>query len=269
MRIVIRDDDTCGFTHPDEIQACYEKIWNDMPISLSVTPYRIPGNDKNLPKHLKGSMEILPLHENHELVEMLRTEIIARRIDISMHGYHHLCYNSLPEYVGGEDLANKAKEGRAYLEKLLGLTVASFVPPNNGVSPAGIAAVIAGGMNLVNVPSLWSAKKRPVTSKTLRHLPFYYWHRKVRKMPYPYVLDMGDHKEVEYHTVGPLSRRNLLFSELDYCAQNNGVFVLATHYHAFDKKTRDGETVRALVFNLIDRAIAKHDTEFVGINAIW
>ena len=102
--VVIRDDDTCGFTNPEEIQACYEKIWDDIPISLSVTPFRIPGNDKNLPKHLMGSMGILPLHENNELVQMLRAEINAGRIDISMHGYHHLCYKGLPEYVGGEDL---------------------------------------------------------------------------------------------------------------------------------------------------------------------
>ena len=269
MRMIIRDDDTCGFTQPEEIQACYEKIWDDIPISLSVTPFRIPGNDKNLPKQLMGEMEILPLHENQELVQMLRAEIIAGRIDISMHGYHHLCYNGLPEYVGGEDLDKKTKDGRAYLEKLLGLIVSSFVPPNNGINPAGIAAVIAAGMNLVNVPSLWSVKRRPVTSQSLRHIPVYFWHRKVRKMIYPYVLDMGDHKEVEYHTVGPRSRRKQLFSELDYCERNNGVFVLSTHYHAFDRKTQDGETVRALVFDLIDRAIAKPDTEFLGINSIW
>ena len=103
---MIRDDDTCWFTRPEEIRACYEKIWDDMPVSLSVTPYRIPGNDKNLPKHLFGSMEILPLHENTELLQFLRQEIEAGRIDISMHGYHHLCYHGLPEYVGGDDLGN-------------------------------------------------------------------------------------------------------------------------------------------------------------------
>lgn len=269
MRIVIRDDDTCGFTHPDEIHGCYENIWDDIPISLSVTPYRIPGNDKNLPKSLMGRMDILPLHENQDLVQMLRAEVVANRLDISMHGYHHLCYKDMPEYVGGEDLGNKTKEGRIYLEQLLGTTVLTFVPPNNAISPSGIAAVIGAGMNLVNVPSLWSVRRRPVTCMTLRHIPVYYWHRKVRKMPYPYVLDMGDHGEVEYHTVGPRSQRKQLYSELDYCAQNNGVFILATHYHAFDRKTQDGETVRSLVFNLIDRAMAKPDTKFVGINSIW
>jgi len=269
MVIVIRDDDTCGFTQPGEIQACYEKIWDDIPISLSVTPFRIPGNDKNLPKHLMGKIETLPLHENQELVQMLRAEIIAGRIDISMHGYHHTCYNGLPEYVGGEELGKKTRDGRTYLENLLGLMVSSFVPPNNAISKGGISAVIDAGMNLVNVPSLWSVRRRPMTSKTIRHIPVYYWHRKVRKMPYPYVLDMGNHKEVGYHTAGPRSRRKQLFSDLDYCERNNGVFVISTHYHAFDRKTQDGETVRALVFDLIDRAIAWPDTEFVGINTIW
>ena len=88
-------------------------------------------------------------------------------------------------------------------------------------------------------------------------------------MPYPYILDMGDHKEVSYHTVGPRSQSKQLFSELDYCARNNGVFVLSTHYHAFERNTQDGGTVRALVFDLIDRAMAMPDTKFLGINAIW
>jgi predicted deacetylase len=269
MIVVIRDDDTCGFTNPEEIRYCYGGIWNDIPVSLSVTPYRIPGNDKNLPSHLKGKMDIYPLHKNTELVDMLRAEINAGRIDISMHGYHHLCYNGLPEYVSGKDLKNKTKSGRSYLENVLGLVVSTFVPPNNGISHDGVAAVVAAGMNLVNVPSLWSIRHRPVSMYTLMHAPVYYWHRKVRGMLYPHILDMGDHLEVQYHTVGPRSQRKKLLQELEYCKSNNGVFVLSTHYHAFEKQTQDGQTVQKLVMDLIDNAGNCADVRFLGINSIW
>ena len=269
MKIVIRDDDTCAFTRPEDIESCYASIWDNAPVSLSVTPFRIPGNDKNLPKHLFGKMEIMPLHENGDLIQMLRSGITAGRIDISMHGYHHLCYHGKPEYVAGTDLYEKTKNGHSYLEKHLNTKVLSFVPPNNGISKDGLRAVIAAGMNLVNVPSLYSAKRRPLSAKTLRYIPVYYWHRKIHGMKYPYVLNMQDHCEVEYHTVGPQSRQSLLFAELDYCHENNGIFVLSTHYHAFEKKTLDGDSVRSVVYRLIDRAAAMPDTDFVGINDIW
>jgi hypothetical protein len=75
VKIIIRDDDTCGFTRPEEILSCYQQIWQEIPVSLSVTPFRIPGNDRNLPEHLNGKMEIFPLHKNQEIQQMLREGI--------------------------------------------------------------------------------------------------------------------------------------------------------------------------------------------------
>lgn len=266
---VIRDDDTCGFTKPEEIQACYEDIWSEVPVSLSVTPYRIPGNDRNLPDYLMGCNDVFPLHENTALMQMLKEQINYNRIDISLHGYHHLCYDGLPEYVGGTELFRKTKEGRTYLERLFEIDVISFVPPHNSIGLSGQAAISAAHMNLVNVQSLLSSKRRSVTARTLIHAPAFYWHKKVRRQRYPYILNLGDHKEVEYCTVGPGSHREALLRELDYCCDMDGIFVLSTHYHAFDKVTPDGHTVRSVVYSLIDRVMTKKNVNFLGINSIW
>ena len=266
---VIRDDDTCGFTKPEEIQACYEEIWSEAPVSLSVTPFRIPGNDRNLPDNLMGCNDVFPLHENTDLVHMLKEQIRAGYIDVSLHGYHHLCYNGHPEYIGGTGLTNKTREGRAYLEGLFGIDVLSFVPPHNSIGLSGLDAISASHMNLVNVPSLYSGKQRSVTARSLINAPAFYWHKKVRRMGYPYILNLGDRKEVEFHTVGPKSCRKELFIELDYCCDQDGVFVLSTHYHAFERLTQDGYTVRTLVYDLINRAMARKDVNFLGINSIW
>jgi len=269
MKLVVRDDDTCGFTPVDELRVCYSEIWDEVPVSLSVTPFRIPGDDRNLPPELAGNMDILPLHENAGLVDFLRCGIKDGRIDIAMHGYHHLCYNGLPEYVGGADLERKTIEGRKYLEGLLGTEVLTFVPPHNAISLEALPSLIMACMNIVNVPSI---VKRAVHGRRIpgiRSLAAYYWHRKVKHHQYPYILDLGDHKEVSYHTVGPRSERKFLFEELHYCRDQEGVFVLATHYHAFNRQTRDGETVRKLLFDLLDQAKGMPDVSFVGVNSIW
>ena len=43
MKFLIRDDDTCAMTRPEELEACYREIWDEIPVGLSVTPFRIPG----------------------------------------------------------------------------------------------------------------------------------------------------------------------------------------------------------------------------------
>lgn len=269
MKFVLRDDDTCGFTRVDELKDCYAELRGDIPVSLSITPFRIPGNDRNLSPELAGSMSVLPLHENPELVEFLRGGIQEGRFDVAMHGYHHLRYNGLPEYVGGYDLAHKTIEGRAYLEKLLGTRVLTFVPPNNAIGLDALQSVVAAGMNIVNIPSLLGRLFRRGRIPGIRSLLGYYWHRKVKHHQYPYVLDLGDHREVCFHTVGPRSNRKSLFGELQYCHEQDGIFVLATHYHAFARQTADDEPVRTLLFDLLDRAMGMPGVSFMGVNSIW
>ena len=269
MKVIVRDDDTCGFTQVDELNACYTDIWGEIPISLSVTPYRIPGTDRNLTGELAGSMDIMPLHENVELVDFLRRSLQDGQVDVSMHGYHHLRYNGLPEYVGGSDLERKTLEGKAYLDNLLSTSVVTFVPPNNVISLDAIGVVTKAGMNLVNVPSIWGRVFHGGRMPDVSQLLEFYLHRKVRNRQYRYILDMGNHKEVGFHTVGPRSKRKMLFEEMNYCHERDGVFVLAAHYHAFPRKTDDGESVKTLLFDLIDKAVGMSGVEFVGINSIW
>ncbi len=148
MKFVIRDDDACVFTTPAELRACYGDIWRDVPISLSVTPFRIPGNDRNAPPDYKDSTEILPLEQNVGLVKFIREGVKESRLDVTLHGYHHLRCNGLPEFIGCDELAKKAVNGKAYLEELLGVNIKTFVPPYNGISRIGLDAIVSAGMNL-------------------------------------------------------------------------------------------------------------------------
>jgi len=269
MRFVVRDDDACGFTSPGEISACYEHIWADVPVSLSVTPFRIPGNDRNAPEKYKGSMKILPLEQNPELVQFIREGVRNRHIDITLHGYHHWRCRDLPEFIGCDDLPEKARKGKAYLDELLDVNVRTFVPPNNGISREGLSAIIDAGMNLGGVVKLWSPRSRSITLRSLFYCPRVWLHQGLRGRRYPFILDMGNHEEVSCNTVGPRSHFGRLRQELSYCHKEDGIFVLATHYHAFGRQTEDGITVGKAVYELIEMAAGLPGTEFLGFNDIW
>jgi hypothetical protein len=112
-------------------------------------------------------------------------------------------------------------------------------------------------------------KVRDFSLRSWLNMPQVYWQRRILGHPYAHVLDFGTHKELDYHTVGPSSDMRTLLSDLDFCIEHDGTYVLATHYHAFDRELVSGETVRAAVFKLIDRAVGRTRVEFVGINSVW
>ncbi|HDY90378.1 MAG TPA: DUF2334 domain-containing protein [bacterium] len=269
MYFVIRDDDTCAYTAPEELEACYKDIWGYMTVSLSTTPFRIPGNDIHVPDVLKGNMQVQPLENNPELVSLLKSGIREKKIDISLHGYHHCRHEGEPEFVGANDLSRKALHGKTHLEALLGVQIKTFVPPNNSIERRGLEAVVGAGMNVTGIRSLFSTRYRNISLRAMRSAPKYYWHTRVKKHQYPYLLNLGDHKEVSYHTFGPNSSFHDLKREFEYCYDHDGVYILSTHYHAFDRIARDGRTVRALINDIIDLAQSKSNIKYVGINEIW
>ena len=162
MKFIIRDDDTCAFTKPEDLHTCYREIWDDIPINLSVTPYRIPGNSTATPQEYAGQNKPLPLGENKELVSFLTENQAQKRLHFALHGYYHTKPNYLPEYIGGTDLKKKTAEGKSYLEKTLNCTISTFIPPNNGIAINGLLAVVENRMNLIGIPPILKGKYRRV-----------------------------------------------------------------------------------------------------------
>lgn len=269
MKFVLRDDDTCAFTTPSDLISCYQEVWQSVPVNVSVTPFRVPGSYHFVPDQYYGARTPLSIESNHELVSFLKEKIKNGCIDIALHGYHHDVYDGKPEYVAGERLLEKTIHAKQYLSALLGTEVNTFVPPHNSIGKSGLDGVIAAGLNLVNIPSLWSLKVRKPELRTYLNMPKVYWHTKLQSRLYPHILNFKNHKEISYHTAGPSSIRQQLINELDYCHEQNGVFILATHYHSFEKISKSGQTIRTLVHDLINHATSKPGTSFVRINDIW
>lgn len=234
MYFCVRDDDTSFFTSPEELDKAYGEITESGPISLAVVPFHRAGTSKAVPDKYRGRGSIHPLHDNRALVEYLRAGISEGRFEIMLHGYHHDEPSEQEwEFSAGKDLLEKAVDGRKYLEDLLGAPIRVFVPPHNAIGRAGLRAIVCASLHLgcvAGLRSAWSPLSR-ATWKTWLKL------RKWRKgggLGIPWILDLGDHREIAGNPVTPASsfenNQKIFASTLGV----QGVFCAATHYWELD-----------------------------------
>lgn len=239
MEFCIRDDDTSYFTSPDELEAVYGEISLHGPISLAVVPYHRAGTSKGVPESFRTLGSIHPLHENRELVAYLRNGISKRRFEIMLHGYHHDEPDGLPEFITRADLNQRVSRGRKYLEDLLGAQVRVFVPPGNAIGRAGLDAIAREGLHLggtAGVRAGWPLMA-PATWKTWLHL------RKWRRnggVGVPWVLDLGDHREIPGNAVTPAASFQENEARFQTALAMGGVFCVATHYWEMNAPSAHG-----------------------------
>jgi hypothetical protein len=150
MRFAIRDDDTCYFTSPGELEAVYSRLWPSAPVSLAVTPNAVESFFPGDPDRFHQGEFPRPLAENRELCGWLRSKVEAGRISVLLHGHTH-------EYRRGEAgrlvpeclwkspgrLASETRLGRQQIFEALGVLPSVFVPPGNAMSRAAVRAVAA------------------------------------------------------------------------------------------------------------------------------
>jgi peptidoglycan/xylan/chitin deacetylase (PgdA/CDA1 family) len=269
MKFLIRDDDACAITSPKEIIDCYQGIWDQIPVGLAVTPFRIPGDHPCVAEPFRGNMEVHPLEDNQEMVAFFREMRNEGKIDILLHGYDHSTPGGLPEYVAAADLLNKTRKGKAYLEEILGFPIDTFVPPNNGIGRTGLEAIIACGLNLVNLPALLNPKWRRPHPENIPHFMRTQYYKRIRRMRFPHVLNFHDHKEVGYISATPSQTLDALLDQLEKCRAEDGIFIVALHYHAFGYRLKSGETVREALHILLDKAHGFPGIEFPTYTEMW
>ena len=257
MYFCIRDDDTSFFTSPEELEHAYGEVSQWGPISLAIIPFCRAGMSKGIPERFRGRWSVHPLHENRPLVEYLREGIAAGRFEAMLHGYYHDEASGRGEFVVGDDLARCVTDGRKYLEDLLGTTIRVFVPPHNAIGRRGLRAIAHAGLHLggvAGVRSGWS----PWSQATWRlWLRLRRW-RKNGGLGVPWVLDLGDHREIAGNPVTPLASWQRNERAFESALAIGGVFCAATHYWELDAPhVHSGEsTVGKHLRCLIDRAVS-------------
>lgn len=257
MDFCIRDDDTSFFTSPDELERAYDEVTKRGPVSLAIIPFCRAGTSKGVPEKYRGRWSVHPLAENRALVEHLRQGIAAGRYEAMLHGYHHDEADRPFEFIGGADLARRVGDGRKYLEDLLGAPVRVFVPPRNGIGRQGLQAITREGLHLAGVAGVrsgWSPFARATWATWFRLRKW----RAGGGLGVPWILDLGDHREIAGNAVTPSSsfRRNELV--YDQAVREQGVFCAATHYWELDvpSQERGVRTVGEHLHRLIERAAA-------------
>lgn len=261
MKVILRDDDTCYFTKPQELERAFGKVWDFAPISLSVVPFVGEGLKSVVLKEYQESEKLFPIAENKELVSVLKKLLKEKKVCLMLHGYSHKDYPRGPEFVAGENLEQKVKQGKEYLENLFETKITTFVPPHNTLSEKGWKAVVGNGLNISGIHNF------PYYSR-LRHpsywIPFLKkcWFKPLTGYTYPYAIKFGNHKEIPYFSLSDKFPFIRIKKALDAVYQKNGVFCLATHYWTLVKS----QTTKKLFYEFIEEVKKLSEVEFLTIN---
>ncbi|MBK7927042.1 MAG: DUF2334 domain-containing protein [Bryobacterales bacterium] len=141
LRIAIRDDDTCFFTRPGELEAVYAPLGEWLPVSLAVTPFAVEAFHLGDAVRFYQGIEPQPLAANGEMCAYLRESIARGRFSVLCHGYTHayarLTGGALVQecvWKSPRRLTAEAALAKSVLEQTLGCRVRTFVPPGNAIS---------------------------------------------------------------------------------------------------------------------------------------
>jgi len=268
MIISIRDDDTCFFTKPEQLSDIYSDYWHICPVTLSVTPFIDAFSFALAPKEYRQETKRYPLGENAELVSFLQSLIKKGYVGISMHGYSHEKINGKPEFVGGKELYRKTREGKIYLENLLGCRMNTFVPPNNSISVRGTKAVINAGMNILTAYGFYPWE-RPINYQTLKSFLrlFRHYLKYKRHYPYPGLLNCGTHKEHACVNLGIQTTLEELKNSFHFLKERNANMCFSVHYIGLCYQA----PMRRIFNNFMDYLISNfgQEVEFATVDKLF
>jgi hypothetical protein len=241
VKVAIRDDDTCYFTDPAELERVYHDVWNRVPICLATVPLAIGYPRTGIPAAHWHSGEAFPLERNLKLTAALKSLVASRKATVALHGYTHQDLPGGFEFQAAPDPERRVSDGLAYLRGTLGAPISIFVPPHNALSRRGLAAVGAAGLNILGSFLSFRPSSRPWDRRT----PGNWWRvRRFRqragraksdKLIYPYVLRYTDHAEFGCHSLIPGTTFEEVRAAFDEARDAGGDFCLATHYWEVDE----------------------------------
>ncbi len=269
MKIALRDDDTCYFTSPDDLERVYADVWQRIPVCLATVPFAVGYERAGIPPSEWHSGRAFPLDENPDLVTWLRARMAERRVTVALHGYTHQDYPDGFEFQAAPDLDRRVIDGRAYLERLLGTPIRVFVPPHNALSKRGLDAVSRAGLDVLGSFLSFRPSNRSWDRETLAN-----WWRiqryrratgRTRSEPlvYPHPLRYRRHAEFGCHGLVPATTLDQLIAGLEEARRHGGDFCLATHYWEVDARLKD------ILLRFLDYAERFPNVSFVTAEALF
>jgi predicted deacetylase len=269
MKVALRDDDTCYFTSPAELEHVYGDVWQRIPVCLATVPFAVGYPRAGIPESEWHSGRRFPLAENADLVAWLRARIAERRVTVALHGYTHEDFANGFEFQAAPDLDRRVVEGRTYLERVLGTPVRVFVPPHNALSKRGIAAVSRAGLNILGSFLSFRPSNRPWDGRTFANWRSIHRFRrttnrlKTDALVYPHPLRYRNHAEFGCHGLIPSTTFEQLAAALDEARRFGGNFCLATHYWEVDAALKN------ILLRFLDHAASLPDVRFVAAEELF
>lgn len=256
MKVALRDDDTCYFTAPEELERVYHDVWDRLPVCLATVPHAIGYQRHGIPREHWDSGVAFPIEQNPALVTFLREHIANGRVSIALHGYTHEDFPGGFEFQAAPDPERRVREGLAYLQMTLQSSISIFVPPHNALSKRGMAAVSAARLNLLGSFLSFRPSLRPWDAHTLTN-----WRRvrayraatnrsKQDAFVYPFVLRYARHSEFGCHSLIPGTTVEQLMAGFEEARRAGGDFCIATHYWEID------QTLKGVLLRVLDRISA-------------
>jgi len=228
MYFAIRDDDISYFSSAKNLKKIYNGIWDFVPISFAVIPF-VHGSAKFVPKKYKKDKKY-PIGNNKNLVDFLKRMVKENNASIMLHGYSHRLNNKGHEFVVDDDLFDKVKEGREYLESLFDTKIKSFVAPSHSFSKKGFESVIKNKLNIIGSPALNHRKIlydwRYIKNVLMLSL-FRISHE--QGIRYPHVIKFKEHKELYCYSIVPSIDFNEIKKGFYFSKKKNGIFCVAMH----------------------------------------
>jgi predicted deacetylase len=269
MKIAIRDDDTCYFTSPADLERVYGDVWDRVPVCLATVPYAVGYLRPGIPESEVANGRPRSLEENPSLVEWLRARIGERRVTIALHGYTHEDFPGGYEFQAAPDLETRVADGRAYLERVLQTRIRVFVPPHNALSKRGLAAVGGAGLDILGSFLSFRPAHRPWDARTLPN-----WWRVARfrramgrsradVLVYPHPLRYATHAEFGCHGLIPTTTLSQLIDGFEEARRSGGDFCLATHYWEVDAR------LKHIMLEFLDHAAGVPGVRFVSAEELF
>jgi len=277
MKFAIRDDDTCYFTDPTDLERVYRDVWDQVPICLATVPFAIGYERVGIPREHWHDGQAFALERNAPLTDFLKALVSRRRATIALHGYTHQDYPDGFEFQAAPDPERRVADGLRYLRDMFGATsalkssmkISIFVPPHNAMSRRGLAAVGAAGLNILGSFLSFRPSMRPWDYMTpanwlrVRQFRRRTGRTKSDQLVYPFVLRYTDHAEFGCHSLIPGTTVDELTKAFDEARSAGGDFCLATHYWEVDA------AMKRVLMTFLEYVARDRDVRYVAAEELF
>lgn len=267
MKIVFRDDDTCYYTDPSELEYAFGDLPHNIPLSLSVVPFAAYTHAGTFPYTGTRAAEKYPdIAGNQPLVSYLKKGIQQGKFEVMLHGIHHEYYETNKNtwiaetsYILPNELRKGISEGVKHLENVFDIRISTFIGPSNAIS-ADCAAVLDD----LGLHTNYMVSKQFSRHFSIDNIVGYSRcniFRLLTGQRYANVLQYKNHQEI---CAFPFKGYDQMVQRYNICKKYNQPLVIYTHYWSLNRNPNEKEE-----FNRFVDWAMKEGAEAVFMSQLW